>query len=52
MEDIILLPIVDIEINQIDIRPHALKRGTIQEGWIYNVILNKKPLGVLKTKRG
>lgn len=50
MEGIILPPLVGVKKNQIDILPHALERETIQKNWIYDVILNKEPSGVLKQR--
>lgn len=37
--------------EQIDILPHALRRETISEEWVYNCILNGEILGILEQRK-
>jgi hypothetical protein len=36
--------------ENIDIRPHALERTTINIEWLYDCLLNEEPEGVLKQR--
>lgn len=41
----------DVSHEQIDILPHALRRETIREEWIYDCILNGEILGILEQRK-